>query len=390
MGCPCARARSRSCRRPARSARAGSTASTTSCCASAASSAQVLLTFFDMSARTHYLNARRTLRKLLEWRVVPVINENDTTTTDEISFGDNDFLAAQVAILVGADAARAADRHRRALHGRPARRPAAPSWSSEVGRLRGARGARHRPRGRRRSARAGCARRSSRPRWRPRPGIPTVICNGLEPGVLARGAGRASRWARASRRSPCATRASSCGCKYAKPSHGHGGRRRRRRAGAARGRDVACCRSGSSTSRGAFDAGDAVEVAAATATARSARGSATTRPTSCARCMGMKSAAGARAAAARDRGGRPPRLLRARLDAPRLQAMADHAPHSVADICLPRAKRPRGARGGSTRRPRTRALHAIADALEARTRRDPRGQRARPRGRPRGRALAPR
>jgi glutamate 5-kinase len=65
--------------------------------------AQVLLTFFDMSARTHYLNARQTLGRLLEWRVVPVINENDTTTTDEISFGDNDFLAAQVAILINAD-----------------------------------------------------------------------------------------------------------------------------------------------------------------------------------------------------------------------------------------------------------------------------------------------
>ncbi len=66
-------------------------------------SAQVLLTFFDMSARAHYLNARQTLRKLLDWRVLPVINENDTTTTDEISFGDNDFLAAQVAMLIGAD-----------------------------------------------------------------------------------------------------------------------------------------------------------------------------------------------------------------------------------------------------------------------------------------------
>ncbi len=66
-------------------------------------SAQVLLTFFDMSARTHYLNARQTLSTLLEWRVLPVINENDTTATDEISFGDNDFLAAQVAVLVGAD-----------------------------------------------------------------------------------------------------------------------------------------------------------------------------------------------------------------------------------------------------------------------------------------------
>src|SRR6201997_4729627 len=65
--------------------------------------AQVLLTFFDISARTHYLNARQTLRKLIDWRVVPVINENDTTTTDEISFGNNDFLAAQVAILLGAE-----------------------------------------------------------------------------------------------------------------------------------------------------------------------------------------------------------------------------------------------------------------------------------------------
>src|SRR5438270_12554662 len=56
-----------------------------------------------MTARTHYLNARQTLRKLLDWRVVPVINENDTPTTDEISFGDNDFLAAPRAVLLGAD-----------------------------------------------------------------------------------------------------------------------------------------------------------------------------------------------------------------------------------------------------------------------------------------------
>jgi glutamate 5-kinase len=66
-------------------------------------SAQVLLTFFDLSARSHYLNARQTLRRLLEWDVVPVVNENDTTATDEISFGDNDFLAAQIAILLKAD-----------------------------------------------------------------------------------------------------------------------------------------------------------------------------------------------------------------------------------------------------------------------------------------------
>ena len=64
--------------------------------------AQVLLTAADIAARTNYLNARQTLRRLLAWGVVPVINENDTTATDEISFGDNDFLAAQVAILLEA------------------------------------------------------------------------------------------------------------------------------------------------------------------------------------------------------------------------------------------------------------------------------------------------
>src|SRR3954468_4676480 len=64
--------------------------------------AQVLLTAADIAARTNYLNARQTLRRLLEWGVVPVVNENDTTATDEISFGENDFLAAQVALLLGA------------------------------------------------------------------------------------------------------------------------------------------------------------------------------------------------------------------------------------------------------------------------------------------------
>jgi glutamate 5-kinase len=64
--------------------------------------AQVLLTSFDLSVRMHYLNARQSLRKLLEWRAVPVVNENDTTATDEITFGDNDFLSAQLALLLGA------------------------------------------------------------------------------------------------------------------------------------------------------------------------------------------------------------------------------------------------------------------------------------------------
>jgi glutamate 5-kinase len=64
--------------------------------------AQVLLTLSDVSERSHYLNARQALERLIAWGVVPVINENDTTSTDEITFGDNDFLAALVAALLGA------------------------------------------------------------------------------------------------------------------------------------------------------------------------------------------------------------------------------------------------------------------------------------------------
>ena len=63
---------------------------------------QVLLTARDIHARTSYLNARSTLETLLGWGVVPVVNENDSTATDEITFGDNDALAAQVAVLLRA------------------------------------------------------------------------------------------------------------------------------------------------------------------------------------------------------------------------------------------------------------------------------------------------
>ena len=66
--------------------------------------AQILLTHEDLSDRRRYLNARSTLLNLLRLRVVPVINENDTVTTEEIQFGDNDSLAALVANLVEAEA----------------------------------------------------------------------------------------------------------------------------------------------------------------------------------------------------------------------------------------------------------------------------------------------
>ena len=65
--------------------------------------AQVLLTHDDLSDRRRYLNARSSLRTLLDYGVVPVINENDTVVTEEIRFGDNDTLAALVANLVEAD-----------------------------------------------------------------------------------------------------------------------------------------------------------------------------------------------------------------------------------------------------------------------------------------------
>jgi glutamate 5-kinase len=64
---------------------------------------QVLVTLGDTEERRRYLNARSTIAKLLEWRAVPVINENDTVATSEIRYGDNDRLAARVATMMSAD-----------------------------------------------------------------------------------------------------------------------------------------------------------------------------------------------------------------------------------------------------------------------------------------------
>jgi glutamate 5-kinase len=64
---------------------------------------QILVTLGDTEERRRYLNARSTIDKLLAWRAVPVINENDTVATTEIRYGDNDRLAARVATMVSAD-----------------------------------------------------------------------------------------------------------------------------------------------------------------------------------------------------------------------------------------------------------------------------------------------
>lgn len=64
---------------------------------------QVLVTLEDTEDRRRYLNSRATMETLLSLGVVPIVNENDTVATDEIRFGDNDRLAAQIAVTVGAD-----------------------------------------------------------------------------------------------------------------------------------------------------------------------------------------------------------------------------------------------------------------------------------------------
>ena len=64
---------------------------------------QVLVTLEDSRVRTRYLNSRATLGALLDHGIVPIVNENATVATDEIRFGDNDRLAAQIALTCGAD-----------------------------------------------------------------------------------------------------------------------------------------------------------------------------------------------------------------------------------------------------------------------------------------------
>ncbi len=65
--------------------------------------AQILLTSEDLASRKRYLNARNTLNTLLSWKVVPIVNENDTVWIEEIKLGDNDNLAAMITLLMDAD-----------------------------------------------------------------------------------------------------------------------------------------------------------------------------------------------------------------------------------------------------------------------------------------------
>ena len=220
-------------------------------------SAQVLLTFFDMSARTHYLNARQTLRKLLEWRVVPVINENDTTTTDEISFGNNDFLAAQVAILLSAgllllltdaEGVFTADpRVDRSAALVPRVDDFGALETLDIGHTTSALGS------------GGMRSKVVAAEMATAAGVPAVIAGGLTPGTITRGRRRSSRSARSFPARAGRYSSFKLWLKYAKPVRG----RVTVDAGAARAlRDggTSLLPVGIVDVSGSFDAGDAVEI----------------------------------------------------------------------------------------------------------------------------------
>jgi glutamate 5-kinase len=220
--------------------------------------AQVLLTAADIAARTNYLNARQTLRRLLEWGVVPVINENDTTATDEISFGDNDFLAAQVALLLDARLLVLLTNVDGLLSADPALDPSA-ELISEVGDFSELKALRI---GERTSAFGSGGMRSkvAAAEMASEAGIPATICNGTVAGTLAAAAAGEPGGTRFAAQ---AGKASSfkLWLKYAKPARG----RIAVDAGAGRvlrERGSSLLPVGIAAVEGSFEAGDAVEVVA--------------------------------------------------------------------------------------------------------------------------------
>jgi glutamate 5-kinase len=224
--------------------------------------AQVLLTAADIAARSNYLNARQTLRRLIQWGVVPVVNENDTTATDEITFGDNDFLAAQVAILLDARLlVLLSDVD--GLHRGDPRVDADAELVAEVGDLSELEGMeigdRTSPFGL-----GGMRSKVAAAEMASEAGIATVICNGAERGTLT---GAADGGVVGTRFAPQPGKASSfkLWLKYAKPARGRllvddGAARVLRESGSS------LLPVGIVGVEGDFEAGDAVEVAADGAT----------------------------------------------------------------------------------------------------------------------------
>ena len=266
------------------------------------------LTASDIAARTNYLNARQTLRRLLEWDVVPVVNENDTTATDEITFGDNDFLSAQVAILLEArllvlltDIA--------GLHTADPRREPDAELVEEVTDFAAARAA---------------TRSATAPPLRPRRHAqqgrgcgdgergrdPAVICDGTAPGTLAAAAAGEPVGHPLRPQPERRPRASSSGCATGSPPAGRlavdeGAARVLREQGSS------LLPVGITGVEGSFEAGEAVEVDVDGEMV--GKGISNYSADEMRRIKGLQERRGARADAARRRGGRAPRLLRARL-----------------------------------------------------------------------------
>jgi glutamate 5-kinase len=220
--------------------------------------AQVLLTAGDIAARGNYLNARQTLRRLIEWGVVPVVNENDTTATDEITFGDNDFLAAQVAILLEARLLVLLTNVDGVFNADPAAGAGAELVSTvedfsqlegfEIGDRTSAFGS------------GGMRSKVAAAEMASEAGIPAVICNGTEPGTLTAAAGDGGIGTSFAAREGKAS-SFKLWLKYAKPTHGRllvddGAARVLREQGSS------LLPVGITAVEGDFEAGDAVEVAA--------------------------------------------------------------------------------------------------------------------------------
>lgn len=221
-------------------------------------SAQVLLTAADIAARANYLNARQTLRRLIEWGVVPVVNENDTTATDEITFGDNDFLAAQVAILLGARLLVLLSDVDGLYESDPRSEPGA-ELVAEVGSFAELDGM---DIGDRTSAFGSGGMRSkvAAAEMAAESGIPATICNGTKPGTLLSAAGGEMAGTRFAAQ-PGKASSFKLWLKYAKPVKGkvvvdEGAARVLRESGSS------LLPVGITSIDGSFEAGDAVEVAA--------------------------------------------------------------------------------------------------------------------------------
>jgi len=145
--------------------------------------AQILLTHQDLADRRRFLNARHTLTTLLKLGVIPIINENDTVSIEEIRFGDNDTLAGQIAHLVDADLlvilSDVNGLYEEDPHLNPSAKliPMVPTITKQIANLAGA--------SRTKSSRGGMVTKIQAAKQAGRFGVPTLLLNGETPNALA-------------------------------------------------------------------------------------------------------------------------------------------------------------------------------------------------------------